>query len=132
MAKAKTSYTQKTMNLFRIEGYEVQIVERFLGYSNIRKDFLTCIDLMAMKPGIKTIIGVQSFSGAWQEHRRKICVDYPWGAKFWLSMEHKLVFVGWRRLKSNNNKWTPRIGKVEFIQSKLRLTEVKHLWQALR
>jgi len=130
MIKGKT-YSQRTTEIFREAGFEVQIVERFISYANVRKDFLTCIDLMAMKPGIKTIIGIQCFSSAWTEHQRKICVEYPWGAKFWLSMKHKLLFVGWRRLKSNN-KWTPRFGVVTFNRGKLTLTEVDHLWQALK
>lgn len=126
------SPTARTMEIFREAGYEIQVVERFIGYANVRKDFLTCIDLMAMKPGIKTIVGVQCFSTAWTEHYRKICVEYPWGAKFWLSMGHKLVFIGWRRLKSNHNNWTPRFGVVEFKKKKLEVTEAKYLWQILR
>ena len=129
--------TSRTLELFRKEGYEVQIVERFIGYANVRKDYLTCLDLHALKAGQKTIIGIQCFSTAWQEHYRKICVEYPEGAKFWLGCGHKFIFIGWRKLKVKRGgkavRWTPRFGRVKLTKKgKIKLTEVEYLWQALR
>ena len=130
----RTSPTTRTLNFFRDLGYECVIVERFLVGARVRKDYLSCIDLHLLLPGEKTIIGVQCFSTAWTEHERKICKEYPEGAKLWLGMGHKLLFIGWRRLKVKRGgvavRWTPRFGWCKLTKKgKVKLREVSNPWK---
>ncbi len=123
----------RTVKYFKNHGYRCEIVERFIptGGHGFRKDFLSCIDLMAMKPNKKKIIGVQCFSTAWTEHEKKICVEFPELTKYWLSLKYtKLYFIGWRRLKVKRGgvavRWTPRLGIVRLTKKgKLKLEEVE-------
>lgn len=120
--------TARTLEFFRDKGYEVQIVERFV--FNHRKDFLGCIDVLAMKENQKTIIGIQCFSTAWKEHERKLLKEFPEGTKFWLRLGHEFFFVGWRKLKLKRGgkamRWTPRFGKVKLTKKgKLKMKEFK-------
>ena len=126
----------RTLELFRDAGYQCEIVERWIPGAGIRKDFLGCIDMMAMRPGKERIVGVQVFTTAWTEHRRKICEEYPDGADFWLSCGHKLVFIGWRKMKVKRGgkaiKWVPRIGRVYKKKGTLILKEYDNLIRSLR
>ncbi len=130
MARKKgRSATSRTIEYFTKLGYRCEIVERFIPGARIRKDFLSCIDLLAMKEGKKTIVGVQCFTTAWTEHEKKICQEFPDGALFWLSLKRtKLIFIGWRKLKVKRGgkaiRWTPRIGVVKIKKGKLILKEV--------
>ncbi len=147
MPKAKKrgmSPTARTLKLFREKDFRMEVVERFIPGIGIRKDFLSCIDILGMREGKKRIVGVQCFSTAWTEHERKICKEFPDGGAFWLSLKRTdLVFVGWRKLKLHRGsvavRWKPRFGivkkgkKKDQQQGELILVEVNEetFWEEL-
>ena len=114
-------------------GYRCEKVEMWIPGIGIRKDFLGCIDMLAMRPKKKKILGIQLFTTAWTDHQRKICEEYPDGAKFWLRCGHELWFVGWRKLKVKRGGkaviWTPRYGQVVLKKKRLELIEVEPKWK---
>jgi len=131
---ARVSPTARTLKFFGDLGYETVVVERYIMGASIRKDYLSCIDIHILEPNTPIIIGVQCFSTAWAEHERKICYEYPEGAKFWLKMGHKLLFMGWRKLKVKRGgkaiRWTPRFGWCYLTKKgKVRLCEVENPWK---
>ena len=70
----RISYTHKTMQLLREQGYLCGVVERYNSFSRKRYDLFGFIDLIAVN-NYKTI-GVQSTSGTnHASHKRKIITD---------------------------------------------------------
>jgi hypothetical protein len=97
------SPTQLTLKLLREEGWNVEVVERWIPGANIRKDLFGFIDLVALKDG--QTLGVQATTYSNISARvtkiknaeslsevRKAC---------W-----KLWVIGWRK---QNNRWTYRL-----------------------
>ena len=120
------------MDILKAAGYRCEKVERWIPGAGIRKDFLGCIDIIAIRAKKKKLIGLQVFTTAWMEHKRKICDEYPDGARLWLECGHQLYFIGWRKLKVKRGgkafRWVPRFGKVKAKKKKLVLIEVQNPW----
>ena len=68
MAK-RTSPTARVLKHYRDCGFHIEVVERWLPRTLTRKDFIGCVDLIAIKPGVG-IVGVQATSRANHASRR--------------------------------------------------------------
>ena len=103
--------TSRTLKYLRDRGWEVGMVERYLSYTNRRKDLFGIIDIIGMNG--KQILAVQSCGQAFSEHNRKILAS-PMAVK-WLESGGLLWLVGWRKLKLKRGgkamRWRPRIKK---------------------
>jgi len=103
--------TQRTLKLLRDDGWTLDIVERSLPGKTfrIRRDFLNCIDIIAVRPG--ETAGVQSCGQAFAAHDRKILAEEK--ALKWLNGGNRLILIGWRKLKAKRGGramiWKPRI-----------------------
>lgn len=113
-----TTASQRTRLYFEKLGYRIELVERYIHYARVRKDFLGCIDYLAIKEGCP-IIGIQSFTTAWGQHKKKILDDHfiADNVKFWLSVGNtEYWFIGWRKLKLKRKgkaiRWVPKFGHI--------------------
>ena len=122
----------RTKGIFNELGYTTQLVERFIPGVGIRKDFLGCIDVVAMSIDDDKIIGIQCFSTAWSAHKKKIIDgEEPYaldGVRFWLELGYtEMWFLGFRKLKVKRGgsaiKWVPRWGEVLIIDDEVTLIE---------
>ena len=111
---AKISPTSRTLNYIKDQGWIADTVERWVKNpkhpaGGFRKDFLNCIDIIALSSC--DIIGFQSCGQAFAEHDRKILAE-PLALK-WLEAGGRLILIGWRKiLKKRGGKqkvWSPRI-----------------------
>lgn len=114
MAKG-ISNTSRTLEYLRREGYEADIVERFLAFAGkfgTRKDLFGIIDIIAL--GENKTYGVQSCGAAFSEHDKTI-LENSMSVK-WLQCGNALWLIGWTKKKRKLDKgwskaeyWTPRI-----------------------
>jgi len=113
---AKKSPTIRTLEHIRGQGWEANVVERWIKNpkhpaGGFRKDFLNCIDIIAIRKN--EIMGIQSCGQSFAEHDRKILAE-PLALK-WIEAGGQLVLIGWRKiLKKKGGKlkiWSPRIKK---------------------
>ena len=109
---SKISNTSRTLEYIRSQGWEADIVERYLPYAGkfgVRKDLFGIIDIIAI--GENSIIGIQSCGQNFAEHNRKI-LDNPLACK-WLECGGRLMLIGWRKVKVRRGgkmvRWQPRI-----------------------
>jgi len=58
------SPTQRTLNLLRKEGYTAQVAEKFIVWTKRRIDLFGFIDVIALHPNKKGVLGVQTTSGS--------------------------------------------------------------------
>lgn len=104
--------TQRTLKLFRSEGYLCQVVERYIPFSKTRLDLFGGIDIVCVKQGEPGVIGIQATSqsniGA---HVKKLLAEPR--LETWLACGNRLVLIGWRKLKVKRGgkayKWEPTI-----------------------
>jgi len=105
--------TARTLEFFKNLGYEVGVVERFLGYAGKfgqRKDLFGIIDVVGIRKN--ETIGIQSCGQAFAKHDKKILTS-EYSIKWLESKDRKLFLVGWRKVKlkrgSKAIRWKPRI-----------------------
>lgn len=100
---AKTLATQRTLKLFRDEGWNCAIVEKWLPARGemkfgIRQDVWGFGDILACRPMDKEIALIQCFPDrggtGFADHRAKT-FDIP-EAKTWLRSGGKIFLCGWR------------------------------------
>ena len=105
-----TSPTQRSVALLKQDGWEVAIVERWNPHVRIRQDLFGFADILAMKPG-ETPKLVQVTSSGWASRVAKILAEPR--ASLALQSGFEIEVHGWRKLKSNRNRWTPKIIQIE-------------------
>lgn len=105
------SATQRSKALLEKAGWTVAIVERWNPHARIRQDLYGFADLLAMKPG-RTPLLVQVTSGSNVASRLQKIREEP-RAAIALASGFGVQIHGWRKLKSNRGRWTPRIMDVE-------------------
>lgn len=110
------SYTQRTLRELRNRGVVCAVVERwnqFAGPHGVRQDLFGFIDICALYPGDKGIVGVQSTGPSGHaQHRKKILEDCE-HALDWLKSGGKIELWSWRKLKLKRGgkaeRWFPRV-----------------------
>jgi len=106
-----TSPTQRTIKWIKENGWTYDVVERWIKMpmGGHRKDFLGCIDIIAINKN--QTIGIQSTGTAFSSHKKKI-LDNPNALK-WIKAGNKLILIGWRKLKLKRGgkamRWRPRL-----------------------
>jgi len=98
--------TQRTLALLRKEGYTVAIAEKFNSYIKVRQDLFGWIDVCAIHPNKKGVLGVQTTSGSNLAARIKKAQALD-SYKVWLQAGNTVEFHGWRKLKNlpGNRLW---------------------------
>jgi len=115
---ASISPVQRTIELMKSQGYIGNSVERWVPSPNhpgggFRKDFLSIIDLIFIKPG--EIVGVQVCGTDFAAHERKLLEENE-NLQAWLNAGGEFILIGWRKVKKYPNKpnsrmriWAPRV-----------------------
>lgn len=111
--KARISYSGKTRDWLRKEGFRVGTCEHWNSFVGKRFDLFGFIDLMAIRS--KEIIGVQASSASGHSARRnKILASDD--ALAWLEAGGKIWIITWRKttLKRDGKaqRWIPRIEEI--------------------
>ncbi len=101
-----TSPTTRTLALLRKEGYTVAIAEKFNYFIKIRQDLFGWIDVVAIHPDKKGVMGVQTTSGSNLSARIKKAQALD-SYRVWLKAGNAVEFHGWRKLKNlpGNRLW---------------------------
>lgn len=97
------SPTQRSKKELEADGFTVGIVEKWNVHARIRQDLWGFADLIAMKPG-ETPLLLQVTSINWASRRTKILSEPR--ALIALQSGFLIEVHGWRKLKSNRNRWT--------------------------
>lgn len=90
------SPTQKSLKYLRDLGYSAQVVEHFNYFTKSRKDLFGIIDIVAIKPGISGVLGVQVTSTDNLSAREKKAAEIP-EVKIWIECGNPFEFHGWSK-----------------------------------
>lgn len=113
-----TSPTSRSIALLKEEGYTIDIAESYNAFTKRRKDQYGFIDIVALHPKHKGVLGVQTTTGSNVQarvHKAK-ALDAYW---LWLTCGNAVEFHGWRKLLKNKGGkqkvWVPKLIRVEPI-----------------
>lgn len=106
--------TQRSMNLLREQGYTVYIVEHFNAFAKVRRDLFGFIDICAIHPDKKGVLGVQTTSGSNLAARIAKAEALPAYA-LWLRCGNAVEFHGWRKIITGKvqRTWQPLIRRFD-------------------
>lgn len=108
--KASKSPTARTLNELRSIGYFAQTVEQQIPNTFIKRDLFGCIDIVAVHPSHRSIVGIQATSAAHHAERRKKAMIEP-RLRAWLQAGGRFVVYSWRVDAAGKN--VPRIEDIE-------------------
>lgn len=131
----KTSPTQRTLKLFRGEGWTADVVEKWIPMARVRKDVFGFGDVLAMKPAACFAISgldqfdqqknetisspgmialLQACSGGDHAARRDKILAEP-RAKTWLQSGGRIAVVSWAKRgdRLKRKLWTCRVEWIE-------------------
>lgn len=92
------SPTQRCLKHLRELGYTPAVVEKFNSFTKQRKDLYECIDIVAVRPGVR-VLGIQACAHSSMSARMKKCIEFGQG---WLSTGHTQLEVwAFRKLKGH-------------------------------
>ena len=115
---ASITPVQRTIKLMEAEGYIGHSVERWVPSpthpgGGFRKDYLSIIDMIFIKPG--EIVGVQVCGTDFSAHEKKL-IEKNDNLQAWLQAGGRFILIGWRKVKKNPRDpkskmmiWAPRI-----------------------
>lgn len=128
MAKSSISYTARTKRFLEGQGVIVGMTERFNPYGGapkndgtgttfgIRQDLFGFIDMIALYPGSRGIVAIQSTGpSGHSSHRNKIINECTELAEAWLKSGGKIELWSWNKRKLNGGKaerWVPRVEEI--------------------
>lgn len=106
--------TQRTLDLLRKLGYTPYVVEHYNAYAKIRRDLFGFIDIVAIHPQKRGVLGVQTTTGSNLAARITKAQALP-AYKLWLDAGNALEFHGWRKLKTGKTQrtWQPNIHRMD-------------------
>ena len=104
-----TSPTSRTLDRLRRQGYVCEVVERWIPRANVRRDFLGCLDLLAVRSDLQGVLGVQASSAANHSARVKKCSESAL-LRIWLKAGNRCQVWSW--LKDRSGKWSHRISEI--------------------
>ena len=90
------SPTARTLQRLRREGYTAGVVERFIAPANVRRDFLGCIDLLAVHPWENGVLAVQCTTKGHLRDRLTKARARP-ELRTWLAAFNRFEVWGWHR-----------------------------------
>lgn len=95
-----SSPLERTKKLLISLGYKTWITEKWNPFAHVRQDMFGFIDLLAIHPVNKVMLGVQTTSFAHRaDHFRKI-VNEP-RAKDWLNSGGRIQLITWKEQRKN-------------------------------
>ena len=130
------SPTQKTLALLRERGWDVAVVEKFVGPLCIRQDAFGWMDILCIDP-VRGAVGVQSCGQSFSEHVHKLIEERGEIIKKWV-VHHPAELIGWRKKKAvladgskgKADRWYPRIADVVLTpEGELQIVERKETKQ---
>jgi hypothetical protein len=94
-------------------GYTVGVVEKFNSFTKQRIDLFGCIDLVAIHPGRRGVLGVQATISKHVPNRRAKVLASPI-IKIWLEAGNRIWVVGWSKMgaRGKAKRWTMTGDKV--------------------
>ena len=109
--------TQRSLNLLRSQGYVVYIVESYNAYSKRRNDLFGFIDIAAIHPDKRGVLGVQTTTGSNLAARISKAEALP-AYHTWLAAGNAVEFHGWRKLKTGKKQrtWQPNILRIDISE----------------
>ena len=100
-----SSPTQRTKKHLEGLGYRVDICERVIPYSFIKKDLFGFADLVAVGFGHIAAVQTTTMSNKSERLNKILALD---DAKVWLDNGGKILLICWRQLKGKGRqKWWP-------------------------
>jgi len=127
-AGTRGSHTERTLAELRARGMVPGIVERWLGHVRrpdggfgIRSDLFNIFDIVALDPGSRRLVGVQSTGSDFMGHLRKMVVDNREVLALWLDCGAHAELWAWRKVKARDAAgraqkrfvWAPRVKAIE-------------------
>lgn len=98
------SPTQRSLALLREQGYVPWIAEHYNAFARVRRDLYGFIDIVALKPGEKGVLAVQTTSGSNVSARIHKIEANP-NHKLWIECGNRILIHGWQKIKG---KWACR------------------------
>ena len=110
------SPTELSLRELRKQGYTAQVVEKFNQFAGVRQDLFGFIDIVAIKPNVNGVLGIQATSRDHISHRSKKITDsniYP----IWIGCGNQIEVWGWRK---EGARWQVMVKKLpqELIEPK--------------
>ncbi len=104
------SPTARTLQFLRSAGITCQVVEKWNPHAKVRQDLFGCIDILAMLPKMKQILGIQATSGSNHSARMRKAMEEP-KLHEWLRAGGHFVVWSWSKTgaKGKRKVWTPRV-----------------------
>lgn len=97
------SPTQRSLAYLRKLGYHAQVVEKYNPFARVRQDLFGIIDIVAVHPEEKGVLGVQTTTSSHlssrigKAHKNKIL-------PIWLLAENRMDFHGWKK-SAKTGRW---------------------------
>lgn len=86
----------RSLKYLREQGYTAQVVERWNAYAKVRVDLFGIIDIVAIHPKKKGVLGIQATSTTNISHRYKKAMENS-ALYIWLQAGNKFVIYGWSK-----------------------------------
>lgn len=104
------SPTQRTLAYLRGLGWTCYITEHYNAFARVRRDLFGFIDIVALHPDKKGVLGVQATTGSNLSARILKAEALP-AYYLWLKTGNAVQFFGWRKLKTGRKQrtWQPLI-----------------------
>ena len=90
------SPTERTLRLFRKQGYSAGVVEKWIPRVNIRKDLFGFIDIIAVSPAGIGSIAIQATSYSNMSARRNKILENDIAIE-WLTARNRIILIGWKK-----------------------------------
>lgn len=105
--------TQRSLNMLREAGYTVYVVEHFNVYAKKRNDLFGFIDIAAIHPDHKGVLGVQTTTGSNLAARKKKAADLA-SYHLWIAAGNTVEFHGWRKILTGKKRreWRAVIDRI--------------------
>lgn len=106
--------TQRSLALLKQQGYTTRVVEHWNAWAKIRQDLYGFIDIVALHPERKGILGIQTTTADNVSKRiTKALALEP--CRLWISCGNRIEFHGW---KKTNNRWEVNVTELMFEQER--------------
>lgn len=108
------SPTQRSIQLLKEQGYVTYVAEHYNAFARVRRDLFGFIDIVALHPDKKGLLGVQTTSGANLSARIIKAESLP-AFSLWLRCGNAVEFHGWRKIITGKvqRTWQPIIRRID-------------------
>lgn len=109
--------TQRSLKLLRDQGYTVYIVETFNVYAKKRNDLFGFIDIAAIHPNRRGVLGIQTTTGSHLANRITKAESLA-AYNVWLASGNAVEFHGWAKKgpRGKMKRWQCNIHRVDLSE----------------